>query len=355
MGERIALAMSGGVDSSVSAHLLREGGFEVVGLFMCSGLGGEPDLPTRVKTCCAPGDLSDARRVAHDLGIPFHAVKLGEAFAEIIDYFCGEYLRGRTPNPCIRCNRQLKFGRLLEEARKLGCNRIATGHYAGCDQVEGRYRLLRGRDSAKDQSYFLFELSQEQLEAARFPLAELTKKEVRKIAARLDLHVRDKPESQEVCLVPDNDYAGLLSRLHPDEIHPGEMVDTAGNVVGRHKGIAFYTIGQRRGLGVAFGQPRYVVELDARANRVVVGPVEALLKSELVAEQINWVSIAPSESSFEARVQIRYRHPGAPARLTVRADGAVHVAFQTPQRAITPGQAAVFYDGNVVLGGGWIA
>jgi len=343
MPERIAVAMSGGVDSSVTLSLLKEAGHDLVGFTFTSRFHQN----TR--------GIDDAARVARELGIPHHVLDLSDDFASLIDHFCREYLLGRTPNPCARCNPTIKFARLLEEARRLGCSALATGHYARIELRDSRYALLRGTFLAKDQSYFLFGLSQDQLGHARFPLVSLTKPEVRAIAARLGLHVRDKEESQEICIAPDQDYPQLLREHCPEKLIPGDIVDTSGKVLGHHPSIAFFTLGQRRGLGVATGTPMYVVALDPANNRVVLGPDEALLCSELTAQDVNWVSIpAICEPRF-ASVQIRYRHKAVPARLTSIDSTTVRVTFDSPQRAVTPGQVAAFYDSDVLLAGGWIA
>lgn len=344
--ERIAVAMSGGVDSSVAAHLLKEAGHDLIGLSIGSR------FPAHAQ------ELENARRAADKLNIPLEVIDLTDGFARLLDYFCNEYLAGRTPNPCVRCNTLLKFGLLLDAARQLDCSALATGHYVRRERIGKRWALKRGRDAKKDQSYFLFGLSQNQIESARFPLGELSKPDVRRIASEFGLHVRDKTESQEICMAPDDDYGVLLRQHCADRLVPGEIVDTTGRILGQHDGIAFYTIGQRRGLGVAAGKPLYVVRLESASNRVVLGPEEALYSRELLAECVNWVSIEPPSSSGgpqPAQVRIRYRHAGAAAELVPKAVNSVRVVFDEPQRAITSGQAAVFYDDDVLLGGGWIA
>ena len=343
MSERIGVAMSGGVDSSVAAYLLKEAGHDIVGLTFTSQF--HPPGP----------GLEDARRVAEALGIEHHALDLSEGFAKILDAFCREYLAGRTPNPCARCNPSVKFGLLLEHARKLGCTALATGHYARIQlQDNSRWALARAAYVPKDQTYFLFGLSQEQLRDARFPLGELSKPEVRAIASRIGLHVTDKAESQEICIAPDKDYPRLLREHCPEDLIPGDIVDTAGKVLGRHPSIAYFTLGQRRGLGVATGRPMYVVALDPANNRVVLGTDAELFRSELVAREVNWGAIPALAAPRGATVQIRYRHRGAAAELIPVDAGCVRVRFETPQRAITPGQVAVFYENEVMLGGGWI-
>ncbi len=348
--------MSGGVDSSVAALLMKRSGHDVTGVTMMVYGGGAPG-------CAAAGgcygaeenrDAEDARGVCAALGIPFTEIDLREEFkAHVLEYFTAEYLRGRTPNPCVRCNRLLKFGLLLDklsEARG-AFDRFATGHYArvSYDAPSGRYILKRGADPAKDQSYFLCMLTQEQLSRAAFPLGELTKTEVRRIARENGLAVHDKGESQDFA---GGDYRSVL-RGAPDR--DGPIVDSSGRVRGRHKGIWSYTIGQRRGLGIGGGAPVYVTEIRAETDTVVVGPDSELFRSNLETEGINWVSIPRPEKPIRAAVRIRYRHAEAAALVTPRADGSVHVLFDCPQRAIAAGQWAVLYDGDALLGGGAIA
>jgi len=342
--------MSGGVDSSVAAHLLKQEGHEVIGLFMWRGkhtdAGGS-------RTCCGKEDSLDARRVAHALEIHFEALDFETEFDELIDYFCREYNAGRTPNPCIVCNRILKFGRLLEYADRVGAGCIATGHYARIEHRDGRHLLLRGADRRKDQSYVLFDLEQEQLGRAIFPNGALTKKEIRNIASELNLPVKDKPESQEICFVPDDDYGRFLRERTPESIMPGPLKDMEGNVIGEHPGIQFFTIGQRRGVRIAFGEPMYVVRLEPETNIVVVGPNEALMKNEMTVSSVNWIVSAPSRP-IRVDAKIRYREEPRPAVVHPLPEGRARVVFDQPERAITPGQAAVFYQGDVVVGGGWI-
>lgn len=350
---RVVVAMSGGVDSSVAALLLRDEGYEVIGLHMRPGVE-HPEREGGRPTCCSAADAEDARRVAHALGIPFYVLNFREAFDSLIEYFCREYDRARTPNPCILCNRDLKFGRLLTYADAVGAAWVATGHYARVEHSSQRHHLLRGVDSEKDQSYALFALTQEQLGRALFPLGALRKAEVRKIARKSRLKVRDKPESQEICFVPGGNYGEVLRKRIPERIAPGPVVDTEGRVVGTHPGVQLFTIGQRRGLRIALGQPHYVVELRRETNTVVLGPGEHLLRTELLVSDVNWVSISPPSMPMAAQVQIRYRHSAAPATVSPLPENQAHVRFENPVRAITPGQAAVFYSGDVLLGGGWI-
>ncbi len=352
---KVVVAMSGGVDSSVAACLLHEQGYEVVGFFMRTGVQHDrpEDPPDRHRGCCSATDAADARYVAGKLGINFYALNMQRDFDRIIDYFTEEYKSGRTPNPCVVCNHRLKFGKLVGYAKSIDADLIATGHYARIGRRNGRNVLRRAVDRGKDQSYVLFGLNRAVLNRVIFPLGELTKEQVREQARRFDLPVCDKPDSVEICFVPDRDYAGLIRARDPHAFAPGEVVDSAGKVVGVHQGIAHYTIGQRRGLGIAFGLPIYVTKLDAAANTVTVGPRQALLKRGLVADQVNWLIDPPTEP-VRLTAQIRYQHKAAPATVELYEGGQVRVLFDEPQSAITPGQAVVLYDGEVCLGGGWI-
>ena len=334
--------MSGGIDSTVAALLLKREGYEVFGLHML--------VPRK-----EPDEREHLQRIAHILGIEFHVVDLRGEFEGLISRFCADYMRGRTPNPCIVCNRDIKFGTLMKKALEMGADIFATGHYARLDKSEHRVKLLRGADRGKEQSYFLFALKQEQLLRALFPNGNMSKDEVRKIAADAGLPVLDRGESQEICFLDGRDYRDLLRERIPESAVPGEIIDTAGRVIGKHEGIQFYTIGQRRGLGIALGKPIYVVKIDAKANRVVVGEKRDLLRKEFTVEDVNWVSIEEPREALTADAQIRYTHQPSRASIVPIGNGAVRVEFEQPQPAITPGQAAVFYDGDVLLGGGWIS
>ena len=360
--DRVVVAMSGGVDSSTAAALLKEEGYEVIGLTMHLW-DQTQDGKGSFGRCCSPDDLHDARRVADQLGIPHYVVNLKKAFEEeVVNNFVEEYLRGRTPNPCIHCNDRIKFGFLLRKAVELGAKALATGHYARIvraphvsHQREKRYLLLRGKDRNKDQSYFLFTLTQEQMDKVIFPLGEKSKTEVRQQALKLGLRVAEKPESQEVCFIPDDDYRRFLEARRGNEIlKPGEIVNRQGKVLGFHQGLHSFTIGQRRGLGIVSPYPYYVLALDCASNRVVAGRKDELQAFGLVAAGMNWISFLELEEEVEALVQIRYRHPGVPAVISPLGEGKVRADFQIPQKSVTPGQAAVFYRGDEVLGGGWI-
>jgi tRNA-uridine 2-sulfurtransferase len=409
--QRVLLGMSGGVDSSVAGYLLREQGYEVIGVTM--KVWPQDCISRAEDKCCGPQAIADARGVAHTLGIPHYVVDEADQFERlVIDYFSSEYQAGRTPNPCVMCNEKLKFGNLWSKAKALGCDYIATGHYAIIEHRADGAVLRKGVDTRKDQSYFLFSLRQSQLRRAITPLGRMTKLQIREIARSLGLKVADKTDSQEICFVPGNDYKAFLrSHLGENEFHPGEIYDVDGNFVAEHSGIELFTIGQRKGLPGGSSRPRYVVDLDPDTNRVIVGDAEDLVCDEFEIDRVNWHTIAgidgshargtasasplagaertevrgfpsrncesrqsspyplPCEgrggrtpargeddprSSFEATVKIRYNHPGTPATILPLEDNRARIRLHEPQRAVTPGQAAVIYDGDIVLGGGWI-
>ncbi|MFH1231621.1 MAG: tRNA 2-thiouridine(34) synthase MnmA [Planctomycetota bacterium] len=373
MSKRVVVAMSGGVDSSVAAYLLKEQGFEVIGLFMSLGTCLEKMAPKR-KACCSVYDAQDARCVADLLDIKFSVLDFKTEFEQIINYFCSEYDAGRTPNPCIRCNQYLKFGKLMEYADKLDADFIATGHYARITTEGKHYLLKKGLDKTKDQSYVLFPLTQLQLSRICFPLGELTKPEVRQLARKIDLPVKDKAESQEICFVPGNDYRILIKERLPNRLKEGNVKDTNDRIIGQHQGYQLYTIGQRHGLGIALGKPAYVVKITPKTNTVILGPKEDVYKTTFLVDEVNWISLFddaikstktlvargdPDELlqtrlRREAEVKIRYLHKQAKARINILDNNQVEVNFYEPQWAITPGQAAVFYQDDTVLGGGWI-
>src|SRR5579862_6490312 len=347
--------MSGGVDSSATAALLLEQGYEVIGITL--KLWPQDCVNRAEDKCCGPQAVSDARAVCHTLDVPYYLVDESADFQKhVIQYFADEYKAGRTPNPCVMCNQNLKFGRLIDRADQLGADFIATGHFARIEKsADGsRHLLKRGRDSRKDQSYFLFSLRQDQLARAIFPLGEKTKSDTREVARHCNLKTTDKEESMEICFVPDNNYGGFLQSANLVQKHRGEIVDTRGQVLGQHDGIEFYTIGQRRGLGITTPKPVYVVELDSERNRVVVGDESALDRDEFTATNCNWIPFDKLAEPIEVTTKIRYNHPGTPATVTPAGNGSVNVKLHSAQRAITPGQAAVFYQDDLVVGGGWI-
>jgi len=356
---RVLVGMSGGVDSSVAAALLAAAGHDVIGVSL--QLYDHSD-GGRAARCCSPEDFLDARRVAGALGFPYYVVNEEEAFSRrVLDDFVSEYRKGRTPNPCVRCNADVKFRVLARLAGDLGASAVATGHYARVtDDADGRRRLLRARDLEKDQSYFLFDLDSDHLRLAIFPLGELAKAQVRAQAEVLGLATAGKPESQDVCFVEGGDYRDFLLRrmaaLDQAET-PGEIADTAGRVLGNHDGLSRYTVGQRRGLGISSGRRLYVIQVDASANRVILGAEQELACETMSLTGMKLIAPDPCRDprdSFEATVRVRYRHAGAPAVVAPLQGRRALVTFREPQRAVSPGQAAVFYDGDAVLGGGWI-
>ena len=346
--------MSGGVDSSATAALLIEQGYDVVGITL--KLWPQDCVNRAEDKCCGPQAVTDARAVCDKLGVPYYLIDEAAEFQKhVIQYFADEYKAGRTPNPCVMCNQNLKFGRLINRADQLGAQFIATGHFARLEHREdGRVLLKRGRDLRKDQSYFLFSLRQDQLARAMFPLGEKTKSDTREVARHCNLKTADKEESMEICFVPDNNYGNFLQQAKLVEKHQGEIVNLQGQVLGKHDGIEFYTIGQRKGLGISSSRPLYVIELDAEHNRVIVGDEWALDRDEFTVERCNWIPWDQPPEHIEVTAKIRYNHPGTPAMITPLANGGAHVKLSVPQRAITPGQACVFYQDDLVAGGGWI-
>lgn len=349
----VVVAMSGGVDSSVTAALLKRAGYKVIGVTMQIWPRNGTD---RAGGCCGTDAIEDARAVAYKLDVPHYVLNFREIFAQkVIVDFCREYSQGRTPNPCIRCNQYIKFDALLGRARQLGADFIATGHHARIelDEVAGKYLLKKGADRGKDQSYFLYILTQEQLRYTLMPVGNFTKVRIREIARELELPVADKPESQEICFIPDNNYSRFLIEYVRLAAEPGPILDEQGNIIGRHRGIPFYTAGQRKGLGIFAREPLYVLRIEPERNAIVVGNKKATYGSELVASGLDWIA-SPPEQPITVRAKIRYRHPEAEATVIPLSEDEVQVKFREPQMAITPGQAVVFYDGDSVIGGGTI-
>lgn len=352
---RVMAAMSGGIDSSVAALLLIQSGYDVVGATMDLTPGQLADHPER---CCGWSAVEDARRVANQLGIPHYVLDYQERFEkQVIEYFCNEYLQGRTPNPCIMCNRLIKFGDLLRQAQSMGMEFLATGHYARIkyDPQRQRYILYRGLDPRKDQSYFLYLLDQEQLAHSLFPLGEYRKSEIRAMAGAMELAVAEKAESQEICFVTDDDYTRFVEERYPGSSQPGPILNLQGEVLGQHQGIIRYTIGQRRGLRLAQGRPVYVVALDPQRNAVVVGSNDEVFSHGCSAAKLNWVAVEKLAQPLEVEAQIRYTAKPVRAMLSPGHDGSVQVEFREAVRAVTPGQAIVFYQQDMVVGGGTIA
>lgn len=357
--EKVMVAMSGGVDSSVAASLLKDAGYNVIGVTMHMWVDplSEERAGEEAKSCCSYQDVYDAKRVAAKLDIPHYVLNMKDEFYHnIVCNFTAEYLRGRTPNPCIECNRTVKFAQLLNKARGLGIGHLATGHYARIEYSSSNasYKLLRGVDRQKDQSYMLYVLGQDVLSSTYFPLGNKTKQEIRKIAEAKDLKVAGKKESQEICFIPDNDYRSFMERLCPEVLQPGDIVYVNGEKLGRHQGIAFYTIGQRKGLGITASEPLYVVHIDAAQNQVVVGSEKETYSAGLLAEKLNYVSGTTPNKPRDIEVKIRYRSSAVPATLFPSQGGFARVLFARAQKAVTPGQSAVFYQAEEVIGGGII-
>ncbi|TAN59857.1 tRNA 2-thiouridine(34) synthase MnmA [bacterium] len=354
---KVVVAMSGGVDSSVAAALLQRQGYEVIGITMCFGL---KETNKRRPSCCGIEGIDDARRVAHKLGIKHYVLNFDKFLREkVIKNFILEYLSGRTPNPCIRCNEYLKFDALLNKAKSLGAGYLATGHYAKIARGP-KYLLQKAKDKWKDQSYFLYRLNQKQLKHILFPLGNYTKSQVRELARQFDLPVKDKPGSQEICFIPDDDYRGFLrqelTRIKAGisaDVKPGPILDSEGNILGEHKGIPFYTIGQREGLGVALGYPAYVIGINAKNNTIVLGKREEVLSGGLIAGDLSFID-KPIKRKVVLKVKIRYNHKEIASKAMAFSGNRIKIIFSKPQFAVTPGQSAVFYNGRQVVGGGII-
>lgn len=356
MKKKVAVGMSGGVDSSVAAYLLKEQGYDVIGVTMQIWQEEDPFDLAENAGCCGLSAVDDARRVADMLGIPYYVLNFKREFKEsVIDYFMEEYMHARTPNPCIACNRYVKWEALLNRAMELGCDYIATGHYARvCRLPNGRYALKKSATVRKDQTYALYNLTQPQLSKTLMPVGEYEKEEIRVMAERIGLPVAKKPDSQEICFIPDHDYASYIIKETGKTFPAGNFVDQNGNVLGQHKGIIHYTVGQRKGLGISLGTPAFVTDIRPETNEVVIGSDKDTYHDSLLGNQVNFMSVEKPEGELRVTAKIRYSHQGAPCRIKMVGDDIISCQFEEPVRAITPGQAVVFYDGDLVAGGATI-
>ncbi|ENK1243202.1 tRNA 2-thiouridine(34) synthase MnmA [Clostridium sporogenes] len=354
MKKKVLVGMSGGVDSSVAAYLLKKQGYDVIGVTMQIWQDDE-EFVEREGGCCSLSAVADARRVANKIGIPFYVMNFKDAFKKnVIDYFVDEYVEGRTPNPCIACNKFIKFSAFLDKAMAMGIDYVATGHYAIIEKQNDRYVIKRSEDDKKDQTYALYNLTQFQLERTLMPCGQYKKTQIREIAKEIGLRVHNKKDSEEICFIPDNDHGRYIKNRFPSKVKEGNFVDKEGNILGIHKGIVYYTIGQRKGLGIAFGKPMYVVDINPFRNEVVLGSLEDLLNTELIAKDINYIPFDTLKEPMEIEAKIRYSQNPSKAVITPIENGKVKVNFYEKQRAITKGQSVVFYKGDLVIGGGVI-
>ncbi|CBZ03068.1 tRNA 2-thiouridine(34) synthase MnmA [Clostridium botulinum] len=354
MKKKVLVGMSGGVDSSVAAYLLKEQGYEVIGVTMQIWQDDE-EFIEKEGGCCSLSAVADARRVANKIGIPFYVMNFKDAFKRnVIDYFVDEYMEGRTPNPCIACNKFIKFSSFLDKAMAMGIDYVATGHYAIIEKHNDRYIIKKSEDDKKDQTYALYNLTQFQLERTLMPCGQYKKSKIREIAKEIGLRVHNKKDSEEICFIPDNDHGRYIKNRFPNKVREGNFVDKQGNILGTHKGIVYYTIGQRKGLGIAFGKPMYVVDINPFRNEVVLGDLEDLLNTELIAKDTNYIPFDTLKEPMEVEAKIRYSQTPSKAIITPIEDGRVRVNFHEKQRAITKGQSVVFYKDDLLIGGGII-